>query len=132
MTAMESADLGELTDVWIAVCKSDQLRPNRGVCALVEGIQVALFRTGDGGLYAVDNTDPCSGTNVISRGLVGSLGDVWIVASPMYKQRFELSTGVCIDDPTKGLAVHHVAEFKGCIFVMIGERVEFDNGPLRE
>lgn len=121
MTAVEAVDLGELTDFWTAVCPSDRLVPNRGACVLVCSRQIAVFRTDDGGLYAVDNADPCCGANVISRGLVGSLGDAWIVASPMYKQRFDLSTGVCVDDATKRLSVYDIAEVNNTVFVRVGD-----------
>ena len=52
---------------------------------------------GDGELHAIDNVDPCSGASVLSRGLVGDVDGVATVASPMYKQRFDLRTGRCLD-----------------------------------
>jgi nitrite reductase (NADH) small subunit len=35
---------------------------------------------------------------VLSRGIVGSVGDVLTVASPVFKQRFDLRSGACLDD----------------------------------
>ena len=85
---------------WIDVCAFDDLRPDRGVAALVGPYQVALFRVApDDELYAISNFDPFSRANVMSRGLVGSKGDVPKVASPVYKQTFDLRTGQCLDDP---------------------------------
>src|SRR5712691_7914151 len=60
------------------ICRLDEIVPNTGVCALVGGEQVALFRVSNGGLaddsvYAVGNHDPFSGANVISRGIVGDI-----------------------------------------------------------
>ena len=52
----------------------DRLTPDRGVAALVDGRQVAVFRLRDGALHAVDNVDPCSGAAVLSRGIVGDAG----------------------------------------------------------
>jgi nitrite reductase (NADH) small subunit len=83
---------------WTPICTIDRLTPDRGVAALVAGQQVAVFLLATGELYAVDNHDPCSGANVLSRGLVGDLGGVPTVASPVYKQRFDLRTGRCVDD----------------------------------
>jgi nitrite reductase (NADH) small subunit len=83
------------------VCPLDELPLDRGVCALVGGHDVALFRVSpEGALYALSNVDPFSGASVLSRGIVGSRGDVPKVASPMYKQSFDLRTGVCLDDPS--------------------------------
>ena len=83
--------------VWTAVCRLDDLAPERGAAALVAGEQVALFRLVDGTVHAVQQRDPYSGAHVISRGIVGSRGEVPTVASPMYKQVFDLRTGRCLD-----------------------------------
>jgi len=92
---------------WTDVCAFDDLIPDRGVCALVGADQVALFRVSpDDELYALSNHDPFSQANVMSRGIVGSRGDVPKVASPMYKQSFDLRTGQCLDDPTVCVAVY--------------------------
>ena len=91
----------ERTLTWTDVCAVDDLDPDRGACALVGNHEVALFRTSpDDALYALSNLDPFSGVSVLSRGLVGSKGDVPKVASPIYKQTFDLRTGICLDDET--------------------------------
>ena len=83
---------------WEPVCTIDRLTPDRGVAALVHGQQVAVFLLATGELFAVDNRDPFSGANVMSRGLVGEVDGAPTVASPVYKQRFDLRTGRCLDD----------------------------------
>jgi nitrite reductase (NADH) small subunit len=88
---------------WVPVCRLKALAPERGAAALVEGVQVALFRTHDDEVYAVQQLDPFSGAHVISRGIVGSRGDIPTVASPMYKQVFDLRTGTCLDPGGKPL-----------------------------
>ena len=90
------------------VCRYDALLPERGVAALIGEVQIALFRTHDGRVFAVGNYDPFSGANVMSRGIVGSRGDVPTVASPMFKQVFDLRTGECLDDPSVSLPVYQV------------------------
>ena len=82
---------------WLAVCTVEDLPRERGACALVHGSQVALFRTFDDIVYAVQQLDPYSGAYVMSRGIVGTRGGTPTVASPMYKQVFDLQTGQCID-----------------------------------
>ncbi|WP_063774192.1 nitrite reductase small subunit NirD [Streptacidiphilus rugosus] len=86
---------------WTQVCDFEQLVPGRGVAALsAGGEQVAVFRDRAGTLYAVDNRDPFSGAYVLSRGILGSRGDAPTVASPMYKQVFDLRDGRCLDEET--------------------------------
>jgi nitrite reductase (NADH) small subunit len=85
---------------WIPVCTLDDLVPERGVAALVEGRQIALFRVmPENEVLAIANRDPFSNANVLARGIVGSLGDTVVVASPMYKQHFDLRAGRSIEDP---------------------------------
>jgi nitrite reductase (NADH) small subunit len=96
---------------WTAVCRYVDLQPERGVAALVGDQQIALFRLFDGTLHAVGQRDPVSGAHVIARGIVGTRGDAPTVASPMYKQVFDLRTGACLDapeDPSVRLPVHPV------------------------
>ncbi|KAA1376474.1 nitrite reductase small subunit NirD [Aeromicrobium fastidiosum] len=94
------------TTTWTRVCALDALVPDRGVAALVDGHQVAVFRLGGSGdVHAIDHHDPFSGANVMARGLVGSRQDVPTVASPMHKQSFDLTTGQCLDDADVTLRV---------------------------
>lgn len=83
---------------WTDVCAIDDVRPSAGVAALVGGRQVAVFRIA-GAVYALANRDPFSGAEVLSRGLLGERDGTVYVASPLHKQRFELATGRCLDDP---------------------------------
>ena len=87
----------DLTVTWHEVCSLKSLSRERGAAALVEGTQVALFRTFDDEVHAVQQLDPFSGANVMSRGIVGTRGSTPTVASPMYKQVFDLRTGACLD-----------------------------------
>jgi len=90
---------------WVAVCRLQDIVPNTGVCALVAGRQIAVFRLDDDTLYAMDNRDPFSRANVLSRGIVGDLKGELVVASPVYKQHFSLASGQCLEDPQVRVAV---------------------------
>ncbi|MFV8819034.1 nitrite reductase small subunit NirD [Haliea sp. E17] len=86
---------------WTDICSVTDFLPNAGRCALFEGEQVAIFRIsskGSDAWFALSNYDPCSGANVISRGIVGSQGEHLVVASPVYKQHFRLDTGECLEE----------------------------------
>ncbi|MGY5764738.1 nitrite reductase small subunit NirD [Brachybacterium sp. DNPG3] len=86
---------------WAPVCPVAALEIERGRAALVDDVQVALFLLHDGSVRAVANHDPYSGANVISRGIVGSRAGAPTVASPLYKQVFDLTTGECLDTQGK-------------------------------
>ncbi len=90
---------GLLTETWTPVCRVGDLVPARGVAALVDGEAVAVFLLADGRVFALSNRDPWSGASVLSRGIVGSLGDRPVVASPMYKQHVDLETGAGVEHP---------------------------------
>ncbi|NUU20534.1 MAG: nitrite reductase small subunit NirD [Streptomycetaceae bacterium] len=90
---------------WTAVCRLADLIPGRGVAALVDGEQVAVFRDREGAVYAVGNRDPFSQAYVMSRGIVGTRGDVPVVMSPMYKEAFDLRTGLCLDGDDEPVAL---------------------------
>jgi nitrite reductase (NADH) large subunit len=87
----------------LTVCELEDILPFAGVCALLNGRQVAIFRIpnedGSDSVFALDNYDPNSDANVLSRGLVGDLNGQLIVASPIYKHHFNLRTGDCIEIP---------------------------------
>ncbi len=83
---------------WTPICAEQDLTPNTGICAQFNDQQVAIFlcKRSDN-IYAVSNFDPFSEANVMSRGLIGSTQDISYVASPLYKQRFNLVTGECLE-----------------------------------
>jgi nitrite reductase (NADH) small subunit len=98
---------------WVRVCALADLEIERGRAALLGGTQIALFLLrgpdGTGGrVHAVSNLDPYSRAHVISRGIVGTRQDIPTVASPMYKQVFDLRTGACLDTQGKEPMSLHV------------------------
>ena len=103
---------------WLDVCALDDITPDTGVAALLGDRQIAIVRVGDGDeVYAVDNFDPFSRAFVISRGIVGDRGGIPKIASPIFKQNFDLRTGQCLDDPTVRLAAYAVRVVGGRIQV---------------
>ena len=104
VSARPACDMSE----WLAVCKLEDIVPNTGVCALVGDRQVAVFRLDDGSIHAIDNHDPYSHANVLSRGIVGDIKGEVVVASPIYKQHFSLITGKCVEEPDVCVPVYGV------------------------
>jgi nitrite reductase (NADH) small subunit len=102
--------------MWNDVCAFEQLTPNRGVAALFGERQVAVFRLGpDDEVLAIDNLDPFSSAAVLSRGIVGSVGETVTVASPVFKQRFDLRTGRCLDDDSVALTTYPARVVDGVV-----------------
>ena len=104
-------------DVWVRICPFVSLPVERGVTALVHGTAVAVFRTYDDQVFALGNHDPFSRASVLSRGIVGTRGDVPFVASPMHKQAFDLRTGRCLDEPSVSVPSFKVRVVDGVVLV---------------
>ncbi|MBP7484533.1 MAG: nitrite reductase small subunit NirD [Pseudomonadota bacterium] len=105
------------TLTWTPVCSVDDILPNTGVCALVEGKHVAVFRVGQDQFFAIDNVDPKAKASVLSRGLVGNLGDHIVVASPLYKNHFDLRTGECLESADLSVQAYEVRVDSGRVLV---------------
>jgi nitrite reductase (NADH) small subunit len=105
---------------WLGVCNVDDLQPNSGVCALVAGQQVAIFYlVKEQQVYATHNYDPIGKANVLSRGVIGDTKGELVVASPLYKQHFSLTTGVCIEDAQIVVPVYPVRLHNGKVEVQV-------------
>jgi nitrite reductase (NADH) small subunit len=108
------------TIVWSRICPIEDIWPGTGAAALVDGQQIAIVRMPDGQtLYATANFDPFSKAFVMARGIVGDRNGVPKIASPIFKQNFDLRTGVCLDDPAVAIAVYPVRVVEGQIEVGI-------------
>ena len=112
------------SSTWTDVCPVDDILPDTGVCALVQGRHVAVFRVKSANqsdrFFAIDNVDPKSSASVLSRGLVGNLGDHIVVASPLYKNHFDLRTGACLEAPEQSVKAYDVGVDGGRVLVALG------------
>jgi nitrite reductase (NADH) small subunit len=121
-------------DGWAVVCRFSDLTPERGVAALIDGRQVALFLLHDGSVHAVDHRDPFTGANVIARGIVGTRTidgrETPTVASPLHKQVFDLTTGRSFDEPQRSLTVHATRVSEGVVEVRLGIDAVAESVPV--
>jgi nitrite reductase (NADH) small subunit len=104
---------------WHRVCAVADLEPAWGEAALIAGIQVALFHTMSGEVFAVAQEDPATGANVMARGITGSRGDRATVASPLHKEVYDLATGECLGSPELRLATFGTRIVGGYIEVQL-------------
>lgn len=105
---------------WSPVCSLSDILPDTGVCALVNDRHVAVFHVkGRGEIYAIDNFDPNAKASVLSRGLVGNVGERIVVASPIYKHHFCLQSGECLEAPENSVAAYPVRVENDTVLVAI-------------
>lgn len=86
----------------VSVCHANDLIPNSGIAVLHNETQIAVFYVPhlQPSVYAIANYDPLSDANVLARGIVGDCQGELCVASPIYKQHFNLRSGQCMEEPT--------------------------------
>lgn len=80
----------------IKVCEIKDLIEDSGICVFIKDKQIALFYI-DKKVYAIDNYDPIGKAFVLARGIIGDIDGKIVVASPLYKEHFDLITGECIE-----------------------------------
>lgn len=96
---------------WNQICHISDVDDNSGVCAKLNDLQIALFKfiiEGEPQYFATGNWDPIGEANVLSRGILGSIGEELVIASPLYKQHFSLKTGQCLEDEKASIPVYPV------------------------
>jgi nitrite reductase (NADH) small subunit len=93
------------------ICQVKDLIENAGIPSLLDPTPIALFLI-KGQVYALDNFDPIGHASVMSRGIVGSIKGRLVVASPLYKEHYDLVSGECLENPEVKLAVYPV-ELRG-------------------
>lgn len=110
--------LAEKNDLFVC-CELDDLIENAGVGLRYNGQQYALFYLPDTEqkVFALGNFDPFSKANVIARGIVGSINERMVVASPLYKQHFDLLSGECLEEPEVRLPVLPVSLVDGQVVI---------------
>ena len=119
---MVQALISQTNATWVDICPLSAIAPNTGVCAWVEGEQVAIYRVGtEDEVFAISNYDPFSKAFVLSRGIIGDRNGIPKVASPIYKQNFNLLTGQCLDDETVSIPTYKVRVVEGRVQVAVGE-----------
>ncbi len=117
---LEDIEAVEADLAWINVCALDDVPPASGVAVLIGDRQIAVVRPDDSAtLYALSNFDPFSEAFVIARGIVGDRGGRPKIASPIFKQTFDLQTGACFEDPLVKLPIYPVRVRDGRVAIGI-------------
>lgn len=114
-------------ELWQAVCALEEIEVERGVAALVHAQAIAIFRTARDEIHALANQDPSQRGAVLARGIVGRRGGIDFVALPLHRHAFDLTTGVCLQDPSVQVAVYDTRVIDG--IVEVGARRERTSVP---
>jgi len=81
---------------WQEICGIDDIPEQAGIGARLGRKPIALFRFGEF-VYALDDREPGSSANVLSRGILGDAAGEPVVISPLYKQRIRLRDGCQVE-----------------------------------
>lgn len=118
---VENTKKASAQDSWQSVCRLEDITPDTGICALFNDQQVAIFRARNSdSLFVISNYDPIGEANVLSRGILGSLGKRLVVASAFYKQHYDLRTGECVEDDSYSVETYLIRGVDGD--VQLGRR----------
>ncbi|MBZ2169697.1 nitrite reductase small subunit NirD [Marinobacter sp. F4216] len=102
-----------------SVCRLRDLIPGSGIAVWTPAGPVAIFYLPEQtpSMYGISHHDPFSGANVLARGITGDLKGHLVVASPIYKQHFDLRTGVCLEDENVRIPTYQVHVDGGDVLV---------------
>ncbi|WDF68321.1 nitrite reductase small subunit NirD [Sphingobacterium oryzagri] len=103
---------------WLLACHVEDAIENGGVCLKLADQQVALFyfkRRNE--WYATQNECPHKRQMILSRGMLGSLGETPKVACPFHKKTFALDTGECLSGDECAIKTYPVKVEDGRVFI---------------
>ena len=103
-----------------------------GACVRKGDRQLAVFHFASRGeWYATDNLCPHKQEMVLSRGLLGSDGDVPKVACPLHKKTFSLKDGECLNGDLPALETYPVRVSEGEVFIFLPDETETSQPKTR-
>lgn len=105
---------------WILACKVEDVPENGGSCALIDGEQIAIYNfTRRNEWFATQNLCPHKKQMALSRGMIGSEGDIPKVACPFHKKTFSLASGSCLSGDDYTIKTYPVKVENGLVYIGI-------------
>ena len=112
-----------LTDIkWIMACYTDDVPENGGACVKHGDEQIAVYNfSRRGEWFATQNLCPHKQQMVLSRGMIGSTGEICEpkVACPFHKKTFSLLTGECLSGEEYQIKTYPVRVSEGRVYIGI-------------
>ncbi len=112
---------------WIPVCREEDVPRDGGACVNLEGEQIAVFNFARRSeWYATQNLCPHKQQMVLSRGMIGSVGDQCEpkVACPFHKKTFSLLSGDCLSGEEYRIRTWPVRIKNGKVYIGIENRLK--------
>ena len=99
----------KINTAWIYACHINDVPDNGGVCVKHGDDQIALFYFKRmNAWFATQNECPHRNQMAISRGMIGTIGDIPKVACPFHKKTFSLISGECLQGDECALKTYKV------------------------
>jgi NAD(P)H-dependent nitrite reductase large subunit/NAD(P)H-dependent nitrite reductase small subunit len=104
---------------WVNVGSVEDFPYEGGAAVKYGDVQIAVFRAADDQWYATQNMCPHKRAFVLSRGIVGSAGEIPKVACPLHKKTFSLQDGTCLSGEEYSIKVFPVQIRAGQVYLLL-------------
>lgn len=119
----ETVTLERVGVAWFRAGRVSDFPPNGGACVRYQGMQIAVFHfVRRSEWFACQNLCPHKRQMVLSRGILGSVGDEPKVACPFHKRSFSLQTGECLNASEERIRVFPVKVEEGWVYLGVGRQ----------
>ena len=109
--------------IWYKTVKASEYPKNAGACVKYKDMQIAVFyfETKDT-WYACQNLCPHKMQMILSKGMIGSKGDIAKVACPYHKKTFSLESGENLDGEDLSIETYPIKlEDDGYVYIQVPE-----------
>lgn len=120
ITELEKYKTSDTTkiSIWFKAASVNAFPENGGACVKYKDLQIAIFNfTRRNEWYACQNLCPHKMQMILSRGMIGSVGEEPKVACPFHKKTFSLKTGENLNGDTCNIATYPIKIEDGYVFV---------------
>lgn len=110
--------LAENDIFWFRAARVSEFPENAGACVKYRDMQIAVFNfSRRNEWYACQNLCPHKKQMVLSRGLIGTSGEIPKVACPFHKRSFSLHNGECLNAGEETISVFPVKIEDGFVYI---------------